>query len=67
MAFIYIFSKILSADKFDTISPGHRSLFQRSNLAKMNELFDPKRQHITLLSPYLISLDSISKEIMNMW
>ena len=45
MALIYIFDMILSADEFDTISPGDRGLYQRSDLAKMNELFDPKRQH----------------------
>ena len=37
---------ILSANDFDTISPGHRGLYQQFDLAKMNELFDPKRQHI---------------------
>ena len=58
---------ILSVHEFDTISPGYRGLYQWSDLAKINELFDPKRQHISQLSPSLISLDSISKEKMNMW
>ena len=62
MALNYIFDIILGAGEFDTISRGHRGLHQRSDLAKMNELFDPKRQDILYLSPYLISLDTISKE-----
>ena len=62
MASNYIFDIILGAGEFDTISRGHRGLYQRSDLAKINELFDPKRQDILYLSPYLISLDSISKE-----
>lgn len=43
MALIYVFDMILSADEFDTISLGHRRLYQRSDVAKINELFDPKR------------------------
>ena len=53
---------IFSADEFDTISPGHRDLYQRPDQSKMNELFDLKRQHIPSLSPCLISFDSILKE-----
>ena len=46
MASIYIFDMVLSADEFDTISPGHRGLYQRFDLEKTNELFDPKRERI---------------------
>ena len=46
MTLIYISLIIWSADKSETILPSHRSLYQRSDLAEMNELFDPKRQHI---------------------
>ena len=45
MALIYIFDITLSVDNFDAISPDHRGFYQRSNLAKMNELFDIKKQH----------------------
>ena len=44
MALIYIFDTILSADKFNTISLGHKDLYQRSDRKKSNELFDLKRQ-----------------------
>ena len=43
---IYIFDMILRADEYGTISLGHRGLHQRSDVAIVNELFDPKRQHI---------------------
>ena len=46
MVLIFIFDMILSADEFNTISPGHRGLYQQSDVAKVNELFDPKKQHI---------------------
>ena len=46
MVLIYTFDMTLSDDEFDTISPGHRGLYQRFDLAKMNELFVPKTQHI---------------------
>ena len=46
MASIYIFDMVLSADEFDTISPGHRGLYQRFDLEKTNKLFDPKRKRI---------------------
>ena len=47
MPLIYIFDMILSAEKFDTISPGHRGLYKQPGLAKMSELFDLKWQHIS--------------------
>ena len=47
MPLIYIFDMILSAEEFDTISPGHRGLYKQPDLAKMSELFDLKRQHIS--------------------
>ena len=46
MPMIYIFDMILSAEEFDTISPGHRGLYQRFDLEKTNKLFDPKRKRI---------------------
>ena len=47
MPMIYIFDMILSAEEFDTISPGHRGLYKQPDLAKMSGLFDLKRQHIS--------------------
>ena len=46
MTWIYIFDMLLIAEEFDTILPGHIGIYQRSDFSKMNELFDPRRQHI---------------------
>ena len=43
MASVSIFGVILRTDEFDTISADHRVLYQRSDLGKMNQLYDLKK------------------------
>ena len=49
MGLIYIFDMILSADEFDTISPGHRGLYQLSDLAKINCLIQKGNMFLNCL------------------
>ena len=49
MGLIYIFDMILSADEFDTISPGHRGLYQLFDLAKMNCLIQKGNMFLNCL------------------